>query len=40
MLNDRFGELLDAALRRETDTCVRLFDSEDAQRAVQAFVSR
>jgi len=40
MLNDRFGELLDAALRRETDACVRLFDGEDARRAVQAFVSR
>jgi enoyl-CoA hydratase/carnithine racemase len=40
MLNDRFGDLLDAALRRETDACVRLFDGEDARRAVQAFVAR
>jgi enoyl-CoA hydratase/carnithine racemase len=40
MLNDRFGDLLDAALRRETDACVRLFDGDDARRAVQAFVAR
>jgi enoyl-CoA hydratase/carnithine racemase len=40
MLNDRFGDLLDAALRRETDACVRLFDRDDARRAVQAFVAR
>jgi enoyl-CoA hydratase/carnithine racemase len=40
MLNDRFGDLLDAALKRETYACVRLFDTEDARRAVQAFVAR
>jgi enoyl-CoA hydratase/carnithine racemase len=40
MLNDRFGDLLDAALRRETDTCVRLFDGDDARQAVRAFVAR
>jgi enoyl-CoA hydratase len=40
MLNDRFGDLLDAALRRETDACVGLFDGDDARRAVQAFVAR
>jgi enoyl-CoA hydratase/carnithine racemase len=40
MLNDRFGDLLDAALRRETDACVGLFDGDDARQAVQAFVAR
>jgi enoyl-CoA hydratase/carnithine racemase len=40
MLNDRFGDLLDAALRRETDSCVDLFDGDDARQAVQAFVAR
>jgi enoyl-CoA hydratase len=40
MLNDRFGDLLDAALRRETETCVRLFDGDDAREAVEAFVAR
>jgi len=40
MLNGRFGDLLDAALRRETDACIGLFDGEDARRAVQAFVAR
>jgi enoyl-CoA hydratase/carnithine racemase len=40
MLNDRFGDLLGAALRRETDACVGLFDGDDARQAVQAFVAR
>jgi enoyl-CoA hydratase len=40
LLNDRFGDLLDAALRRETDACVGLFDGDDARQAVQAFVAR
>jgi enoyl-CoA hydratase/carnithine racemase len=40
MLNQRFGELLEAALAREEDACVRLFDGEDSRAAVQAFVSR
>ncbi|HEX3316701.1 MAG TPA: enoyl-CoA hydratase/isomerase family protein [Solirubrobacteraceae bacterium] len=40
MLNQRFGDLLEAALEREEAACVRLFDGEDARAAVQAFVSR
>jgi enoyl-CoA hydratase/carnithine racemase len=40
LLNDRFGDLLDSALRRETDACVGLFDGDDARQAVQAFVAR
>ncbi|MFL5853287.1 MAG: enoyl-CoA hydratase/isomerase family protein [Solirubrobacteraceae bacterium] len=40
LLNDRFGDLLDAALRRETDACVGLFEGDDARQAVQAFVAR
>ena len=33
MLNDRFGDLLAAAMERETDHCVRLFHEPDAQAA-------
>jgi enoyl-CoA hydratase/carnithine racemase len=40
MLNQRFGELLEAALAREEEACVRLFETGDARAAVQAFVSR
>ena len=40
MLNQRFGDLLEAALRREEDACVRLFDGDDARAAVRAFVER
>jgi enoyl-CoA hydratase/carnithine racemase len=40
MLNQRLGELLEAALRREEDVCVRLFDGEDSRVAVAAFVQR
>jgi len=40
MLNQRLGELLEAALRREEDVCVRLFDGEDSRGAVAAFVQR
>ena len=36
MLNERFGELLPAAMDRETDHCVRLFDEPDAREALQA----
>ena len=36
MLNDRFGDLLPAAMERETLTCVELFDTPEAQEAVQA----
>jgi enoyl-CoA hydratase/carnithine racemase len=40
MLNERFGELLPAAMERETDHCVRLFDEEDARAALGAFAER
>ena len=40
MLNERLGTLLEAALRREEDVCVRLFDGEDSRAAVAAFVQR
>jgi enoyl-CoA hydratase/carnithine racemase len=40
MLNQRLGDLLEAAMRREEDACVRLFDSEDARAAVRAFATR
>jgi len=36
MLNERFGELLPAAMDRETGHCVRLFDEPDAREALQA----
>ena len=36
MLNERFGELLPAAMERETDHCVRLFDEPDAREALRA----
>ena len=37
MLNERFGDLLPAAMERETLTCVELFDTPEAQEAVQRF---
>lgn len=40
MLNERFGELLDAAMERETHHCVRLFDEEDARTALGEFAGR
>ena len=40
MLNERFGDLLPAAMDRETDHCVRLFDEPDAREALQAFAKR
>jgi enoyl-CoA hydratase len=40
MLNDRFGDLLPAAMERETLTCVELFDTPEAQEAVQRFAQR
>jgi enoyl-CoA hydratase len=40
MLNERFGELLAAAMRRETHHCVRLFDEEDARTALRSFAER
>ncbi len=40
MLNERFGELLPAAMERETHHCVRLFDEPDARAALSAFAQR
>ena len=40
MLNDRFGDLLAAAMERETLTCVELFDTPEAQAAVQGFARK
>jgi enoyl-CoA hydratase/carnithine racemase len=40
MLNERFGELLPAAMDRETHHCVRLFDGPDAREALASFRDR
>jgi enoyl-CoA hydratase/carnithine racemase len=40
MLGERFGELLPAAMERETHHCVRLFDEPDARAALSAFADR
>ena len=40
MLNERFGDLLPAAMERETLTCVELFDTPEAKEAVQRFTRR
>jgi enoyl-CoA hydratase/carnithine racemase len=40
MLNERFGDLLPAAMQRETDHCVRLFDKQDARTALSEFAKR
>jgi enoyl-CoA hydratase/carnithine racemase len=40
MLNERFGQLLEQAMGRETYHCVRLFDEEDARTALAAFAAR
>jgi enoyl-CoA hydratase/carnithine racemase len=40
MLNERFGELLEAALEREERACIELFDGPDAPAALQAFAQR
>jgi enoyl-CoA hydratase/carnithine racemase len=40
MLNERFGDLLAAAMERETEHCVRLFDEPDAQAALGEFAER
>jgi enoyl-CoA hydratase/carnithine racemase len=40
MLNERFGDLLPAAMDRETHHCVRLFDEEDAKTALRGFAER
>jgi enoyl-CoA hydratase len=40
MLNERFGDLLRAAMERETGHCVRLFDEPDAREALASFRDR
>jgi enoyl-CoA hydratase/carnithine racemase len=40
MLNERFGDLLPAAMDRETGHCVRLFDEPDAREALASFRDR
>ncbi len=40
MLNARYGDALEAALRREQRECVRLFESDDARRALREFAQR
>jgi enoyl-CoA hydratase/carnithine racemase len=40
MLVARHGELLDAAMAREEQACVELFDSRDARAALEAFAKR
>jgi enoyl-CoA hydratase/carnithine racemase len=40
MLNERFGDLLDAAMEREERACIELFDGPDAPAALQAFAKR
>jgi len=40
MLNERFGDLLPAAMERETEHCVRLFDEPDAREALRTFAER
>jgi enoyl-CoA hydratase/carnithine racemase len=40
MLNERFGELLPAAMDRETKHCVRLFDEPDARETLRRFAER
>ena len=40
MLNDRFGDLLPEAMARETQTCVDLFPTPEAQQAVQRFARK
>jgi enoyl-CoA hydratase len=39
MLNERLGGLLEDALRREEDACVRLFSGQDAHEALKAFAA-
>jgi enoyl-CoA hydratase/carnithine racemase len=40
MLNQRFGELLPAAMDRETHHCVSLFEEPDAREALRGFAER
>lgn len=40
LLNERFGDLLEAALDREEHRCVELFDGPEARAALDAFRTR
>jgi enoyl-CoA hydratase/carnithine racemase len=40
MLNERFGDLLEAAMEREERACIELFEGPDAPAALQAFAAR
>jgi enoyl-CoA hydratase/carnithine racemase len=40
MLNERFGDLLEAAMEREERACIELFEGPDAPGALQAFAQR
>jgi enoyl-CoA hydratase len=40
MLNDRFGDLLPEAMARETQTCIDLFPTDEAQEAVRRFARK
>jgi enoyl-CoA hydratase/carnithine racemase len=40
MLNDRFGDLLPEAMARETQTCIDLFPTDEAQAAVARFARK
>jgi enoyl-CoA hydratase len=40
MLNDRFGDLLPEAMARETQTCIDLFPTPEAQAAVARFAAK
>jgi enoyl-CoA hydratase/carnithine racemase len=40
MLTERLGDLVAAAMERETHHCVRLFDEDDARAALRAFAER
>jgi enoyl-CoA hydratase/carnithine racemase/phenylacetate-coenzyme A ligase PaaK-like adenylate-forming protein len=40
MLNERLGDLLEAALTREEGECIRLFGGDDARDALEAFAAR
>ena len=40
MLNARLGDLLPAAMEREEQACVDLFDTDDAREALLAFADR
>jgi hypothetical protein len=40
MMGQRLGDLVEAAMARETDHCLRLFWEPDARAALSAFAER